>query len=155
MRAPLPSDRDWVDPQGIGADRGSLVVEFALMTVALLVPLAWAGLSLQQLSAVQQAAHMAAGEALAAFVRAPDDAAARLRGQAAAELALAPHGAAVRSATVGWSCSMTPCLQPGARVTAIVSVEAEAPTIPLLGIRPAAGLRAEQTGAVDAFAYPG
>ncbi len=132
-------------------DGGSAIVEFVLFAVVAIVPLAWAALALQQLVAVHQATQVAAGESLRAFLSAPSEAAGHERAQVAAQLALSGFPGVQRFA-VHLECGADPCLQPGASVRSNVSVAAELPQIPILGVVPSLSARAEQYGVVDAFA---
>ncbi len=131
-------------------DRGSAVVEFVLFAVVAIVPLAWCALALQQLAAVHQAAHSAAGESLRAFLTAPSEGTARQRADLAAQLALADH-AAVKVYDLQVSCAAARCLEPGAAVSVRLRVQAELPQIPVVGVTPSVDLFADQHGAVDAF----
>ena len=134
-------------------ERGSAVVEFALFTVLAIVPLVWAALSLQQLAAVHQAAHSAAGESLRAFLTAPSEQVGRSRAAVAAQLWLADRPG-VRALDVHVTCAAERCLQPGASVRVDLSVRAELPAIPVLGLTPTLSADAVQYGVVDAFVAP-
>jgi hypothetical protein len=132
-------------------DQGSAVVEFALLTIVAIVPLAWAGLALQQLAAVHQATQTAAGESLRAFLTADSEPSGRRQAELAAALALTERPG-VRSYDVVVGCGSTRCLQPGTTVRVGVTVRAELPQIPVLGLTPSLTAQAEQYGVVDAFA---
>lgn len=134
-----------------GGERGSAVVEFALLAVVAIVPLAWAGLALQQLAAVHQATHAAAGEALRAFLTADSGPSGVRRAELAAALAMAERPG-VRSVDVAVGCGRPRCLQPGTTVRVQVTVRAQLPQIPVLGVTPSLTAEAEQYGVVDAFA---
>lgn len=135
------------------SDRGSAVVEFTLFAVVAIVPLAWAGLALQQLAAVHQACESAAGESLRAFLSAASESQAHRRAELAAELALADRPG-VQAFAVRTTCAAARCLQPGASVRVEVSVRAELPQIPVLGLTPGLTTSAVQYGVVDAFVAP-
>lgn len=134
-----------------GNERGSAVVEFALLAVVAVVPLAWAGLALQQLAAVHQATHAAAGEALRAFLTADTAASGVRRAELAAALVMTERPG-VRTFDVDVGCGVPRCLQPGTTVRVQLAVRAELPQIPVLGLTPALTAEAEQYGVVDAFA---
>jgi hypothetical protein len=135
------------------ADAGSAVVEFVLFTIVAIVPLAWAGLALQQLAAIHQATEAAAGESLRAFLTGATEQDARRRADLAADLALADR-AGVRSIDLRVSCGAARCLHPGASVRVDLSVRAELPQIPVLGLTPALTADAVQYGVVDAYVAP-
>lgn len=136
-----------------GSDAGSAVVEFVLFTIVAIVPLAWAGLALQQLSAVHQAAEAAAGESLRAFLTSASEREAHRRAELAANLALAERPG-VQHVDLRVACGAARCLQPGASVRVELSVRAELPEIPVLGVTPSLTADAAQYGVVDAYVAP-
>ena len=136
--------------RGGRGDRGSAVVEFVLFAVVAIVPLAWVALSLQQLVAVHHATQAAAGESLRAFLTAHSQRSASDRADVAAGLVLADHPA-VTGYDVQVACGAPRCLQPGAAVRVVVTVQASLPAVPVLGIRPRLATQAQQYGVVDAF----
>jgi hypothetical protein len=145
-----------LSPHRCGArssDAGSAVVEFVLFTVVAIVPLAWAGLALQQLSAVHQAAEAAAGESLRAFLTSPSEPEAHRRAELAANLALAERPG-VQQVDLQVACGAARCLQPGASVRIELAVRAELPQIPVLGVTPSLTAEAAQYGVVDAYVAP-
>jgi hypothetical protein len=134
-------------------DAGSAVVEFVLFTIVAIVPLAWAGLALQQLAAVHQAAEAAAGESLRAFLTSASEPEAHRRAELAANLALAERPG-VQQIELRVACRAARCLQPGASVRVELSVRAELPQIPVLGVTPSLTADAAQYGVVDAYVAP-
>lgn len=136
-----------------GSDAGSAVVEFVLFAIVAIVPLAWAGLALQQLSAVHQAAEAAAGESLRAFLTSASEREAHRRAELAANLALAERPG-VQHVDLRVACGAARCLQPGASVRVELSVRAELPEIPVLGVTPSLTADAAQYGVVDAYVAP-
>lgn len=142
--------RQW---RAASSDAGSAVVEFVLFTIVAIVPLAWAGLALQQLAAVHQATEAAAGESLRAFLTGASEPEARRRAELAATLALAERPG-VQQVDLRVACGAARCLQPGASVRVELSVRAELPQIPVLGLTPSLTADAAQYGVVDAFVAP-
>lgn len=109
-------------------ERGTAVVEFAVLAVVLLVPLVYLVMTLARLEAAAYAVSAAAREAGRAFVTAPDAATGRTRAQAAADLAFADQG--FDGGTVRVRCAASACLTPEAEVEVVTRVVVPLPLVP-------------------------
>lgn len=110
-------------------DGGSAVIEFSWLAILLLVPLVYLVLCLARLQAGSYAVTQAARESARAFVTAEDDVAAHARSDAAADIAFADQGFGAQGELV-LSCTDSPCLSPGASVTARAAVSVPLPLAP-------------------------
>ena len=156
------------------AERGSAVIEFVGMTALLLLPLAYLIASVGAVQAANLAADGAAREAVRAALSAPSSPLAATRAHQAAQVALADHGYLLdtpdspegeddasarpsqpeRPAHLELTCSDSPCLTPGSRVTASMVLEVPLPGMPsaLRGWLPLSmPVRAEASGVVGRF----
>lgn len=140
-------------PTGGGSrrDAGNAIVEFVLFTVVAVIPLAWAALALQQFSALHADVERAAAESLRAFLTASSEGDARHRADLAADLILSERPG-VQDLEVRVACDSARCLDPGAAIRVAVSVRAELPRIPILGLTPSMDAQGVQYGVVDAYA---
>lgn len=124
MSSHLPSTRDRLADEG-----GTAVIEFVWLAVLLLVPLIYLVLCLARLQAGSYAVTQAARESARAFVTATDDPSARVRSQAAADIAFEDQGFS-GGGSLAVSCSGTPCLTPGESVTTQAAVSVPLPLVP-------------------------
>ena len=113
---------------GQANDGGSAVVEFTVLAVLVMVPLAYAVLVVVRIHAATYGAVTAAREAGRAYVTADTVAHAAVRAQAAAGLALADQGLEEPRVTV--SCLGGTCLTPGSRVRVQVITSVAIPFVP-------------------------
>lgn len=141
----------WPSPAGMplararlprrGDDRGSAIVEFCYLALLLLVPLAYAMLTLFQLQKAAYAVSSASREAGRAFVTSPDAGTGYGAALAAARIAASDHRLNLRADAVNIGCSPDPAcsLLPGQRVEIRVDVQVPLPLIPrvLAGAVPA------------------
>jgi Flp pilus assembly protein TadG len=134
-------------------DEGSAVVEFALFSMLLLVPLTYVLLTVFQLQRAAYGVTEAAREAARAFVTSPSGQEAQSRVDAAVSLALRDQGLPAGGLAVTVRCSAQPCLTPGATVTVHVEDEVALPWVPTLFGHPAASVlvQAEQVQTVDKY----
>lgn len=109
-------------------EEGSAVVEFIFLGVLLMVPIVYLVMTLGRVQAGTYAASAASREAGRAFVTAPSGAGAEARAHAAADIAFRDQG--FDGGDLQISCTGSPCLQPGERVTTTARVRVPLPLIP-------------------------
>lgn len=136
-----------------GRDHGSASLEFVVLGVLLLVPLAYL---LVSVFAVQSAAYgvsAAAREAGRAYVQTPAGSSPGDRAYAAAMVALQDHRIELAPEQLTITCSADPCLTPGATVSVRVDVLVSLPWVPnVLGEAPASvAVHGQHTAVVDRF----
>ena len=136
-----------------GSDDGSASLEFVVLGVLLLVPLAYL---LITVFAVQSAAYgvsAASREAGRAYVQTPTGSEPGPRAFAAAMVALRDHGIELEPDQLSITCSADPCLTPGAVVSVRVDVTVVLPWVPeLFGEVPASvAVHGQHTAVVDRF----
>jgi len=111
-------------------DAGSAVIEFVALGLLLLLPVAYLVLILGRVQAASFAADGAAREAARAFVTANSDSQGERRAAITMELALRDQGFTSEDGTLEVTCTSTPCLTPGERVTVGVRITAKFPWLP-------------------------
>ena len=109
-------------------DEGMAVVEFVLLVVLVIVPLAYAAATLSKIHSATFAVVTAAREAGRAYATADTPTQAGRRAQIAAQIALADHD--LPAPTVVITCSEGSCLAPGSAVTVEVSTDVPIPLLP-------------------------
>ncbi len=134
-------------------DHGSASLEFVVLGVLLLVPLAYLMITV---FAVQNAAYgvsAASREAGRAFVQTPAGSDPRARAYTAAWIALRDHGIDLAPEQLSITCSAEPCLTPGAAVSIRVDILVGLPWVPeLFGEVPASvAVHGEHMAIVDRF----
>ena len=136
-----------------GRDHGTATIEFVLVALLLLVPLAYVLIAALDVQRAAYAVGQAARTGARAFVTAPSTAVGRERAQRAAVLALADQGVPPDTLRVEVRCSAQPCLTPSASVTVVVSCVARLPLAPEVLGRPVAAVpvRAEQELTVEPY----
>lgn len=138
------------------SDRGSAVIEFLIVGVLLLVPLAYGVSALTRVQAGAMASTMAVREAARAFVSAPTTALGQTRAAAAAELALADQGFDLPPGALQIHCRGGACLQPGSSVDIALRWQVPLPLLPeALPLPAAVPISAEHTANVDEYRGPG
>jgi hypothetical protein len=143
--------------RGLGevADDGSAVVEFVTLGLLMMVPLVYLVLAMGRVQAASFAADGSARAAARAFVAASTEQEGRARARAAVRLGLRDQGFDADSAgSLELTCAEDPCLSPGARVAATVTVEVILPGVPKVvdGAVPThVTVRATQIATVDQF----
>lgn len=140
---------------GRRVDAGTAVVEFLMLGVLLLVPVAYLALLLGRVQAATYAADAAAREAARALVAAQDEPTGLARARTAVRLALLDQGFEVDpTAVTTLDCSASPCLTLAATVTVRVELDVVLPGVPA-GVDRAVPthvvVRARQTAMVDRF----
>jgi hypothetical protein len=139
---------------GEGRDAGSAVVEFVTLGLLMMVPLVYLVIAMGRVQAAAFAADGSARSAARAFVTAPGDTEARDRARASVRLGLRDQGFDDAAGSLDLECSASPCLTPGARVVATVSVNVVLPGVPALLDRAVplhVTVTATQLGTVDEF----
>jgi Flp pilus assembly protein TadG len=113
----------------VSDERGSGVVEFTWLCLLLLVPMVYLLLAVMDVQRASYAASAASRAAGRAYVLAPDEAAARARAEASAQVALSDQGIDWSAAVMQVSCTPDPaaCLAPGSMVTVDVTVRQAIP----------------------------
>ncbi|NDL58607.1 pilus assembly protein [Phytoactinopolyspora mesophila] len=107
-------------------ERGGAIVEFHLLGLLLLVPVVYILLTVLDVQRSSYGVTQAAREAGRLYVTTGDQHAARL----AAEVALRDQGLDADAVSVVFSCSATPCYQPGAEITVVVDTDVALPLVP-------------------------
>lgn len=109
------------------------MVEFVVLAVGALVPIALVAPGLLQVQGLHADTEIAAAEAARAFATAATESEARHRGTVAARAALGGMGVASSDVTVRFRCDVRPCLTPGSQVQAEVTAHLPAGRVPVLG----------------------
>jgi hypothetical protein len=109
-------------------DRGTALVEFVVLAVVVMVPLAYAVAVVVRVHSATFATVTAAREASRAYVSANSPAAAASRARAAAALALRDQGLGPPEVVI--RCIDGSCLSPGSAVLVEISAEVSIPLLP-------------------------
>lgn len=120
-----------------GGDRGSALVEFLVVGVAVLVPIAYLALAVTTVQAQVLAGTHAVREAGRAFSTSTTATEGRARAMAAARLAFRDHGLDLPGGGLRITCVGGPCLAPGSSVDVRLAWSVPLPWVPL---RDGAGL---------------
>jgi len=138
-------------------DDGSATVEFAYLSLLLLVPLVYLLLTAFAVQRAAYALSAAAREAGRGFVTAGESTRAGVDAEAAATVALADHGLRPDDVRLRIDCTASPCLSPGAVVTVRLDTAVRLPLVPVLFGHAAASVavHAEHTEVVDVYAAAG
>lgn len=113
-----------------GGEAGTAVVEFIVVAVLLLVPLAYGIASIMRVQAASEATVQAAREAGRAFVTADSPVQGRWRAEAAARLAFTDQGFEVPGTALRIECGVEGCLTPGSEVTVLIDWRVPLPWMP-------------------------
>jgi Flp pilus assembly protein TadG len=136
-------------------DDGTAVVEFVLLAVLLMVPLAYVVLTVFEVQRAAYAATAATREAGRAYTTAADSADADERARTAAAIALADHGLELDPGQLTITCANGQgCLSAGARVRVHLDTEVPLPLLPrvLAGRAPASiDIQSTHVEIVDEF----
>lgn len=118
---------------GLADDDGNALVEFVVLSVALLIPSLYLVLTLGNVQAAVFAADTISRDVARIHATETDPARAAARSQALAEVVLQDHGLPVTD-VVDLSCSEDPCATPGGIVTTRVRIPVPVPGLgPILG----------------------
>lgn len=115
---------------GLHVESGSAIVEFLVIGVGILVPLAYVVLSVLAVQGAAFASTQAVREAGRAFGTAGTAAVGRDRALAAARLAFADHGLSLPDGALRVACPDGPCLSPGSLVEVEVDWSVALPWVP-------------------------
>lgn len=140
---------------GARGDRGSASLEFIVLALLLMVPVAYLVVTLARLQAGAYAASAGARAAARAYVTSAQVAQAPGRAEAALALALTDQGFTTADATASTSCEAAGCFQPDAAVVVTVRVDVPLPFVPPLlraAVPAAVPVEATGTAVVDRFA---
>lgn len=140
------------------SEAGSAIVEFIIIGVCVLVPVAYIVLAAGAVQSAVFASTQAVREAGRAFVTSATPEQGRQRALAAASLAFDDHGILLPSGALEVGCSGGPCLTPGSTVVVTVDWRVPLPWLPgsmagsLAGSAPSlVPVRAEHRIPVDDF----
>lgn len=111
-------------------DRGAAVIEFLVLGVGLLIPLAYIGIAAAGLQSAVFASTQAVREAGRAFASSVTADEGRGRALAAARLAFADHGLDLPAGALRLTCPERACLSPGSSVVVDLSWSASLPGVP-------------------------
>lgn len=132
-------------------ERGSAVVEFIVLGVGILIPLAYVVIAIASVIGAQAAAHQAVREAGRVFVRDSAVHAGQLRAEHAADIAFADHGLTVPGDALTITCPAR-CLEPGSSVAIDLRWDMPLPWMPAgLDALVSIPIRASSQFAVDDF----
>lgn len=135
-------------------DDGSAVTEFIVIVALLLIPLAYALMSVMQVQAASAATTHAVREAGRAFVTADSEAQGREDARAAAGIAFADQGFDLPRDAMRIDCEPRPCLTPGGAVTVTVDWSVPLPWVPTaIGERVSLPITARHEVPVDAYRF--
>jgi Flp pilus assembly protein TadG len=113
----------------IREERGSAVLEFIVIAVAVLMPLVYIVMSIATVHSASMASSQAVREASRAFTMAASPGAAMSSAQQAAQIALANHGFALDPRTLTVQC-IGGCLAPGSSVSVALDWPVPLPWLP-------------------------
>lgn len=135
------------------ADRGSALIEFIVIGVLVLVPLAYISMCVMRVQAATVASSLAVREAGRAFVTADTVPDARARATTAARLALVDQGFELPARALSIRCSSAGCLQPESSVHVELAWSVDLPWLPqFLGEeRTEIPITAQRTMPVDTY----
>lgn len=135
-------------------ESGSALIEFLVIGVGILVPIAYLVLAAGAVQAAVFASTSAVREAGRAFVTSSSADQGRLRASTAATLAFEDHGIDLPGDALQVGCSGGPCLAPGSTVVIVVDWRVPLPWLPasLAGSAPAlVPIRVEHRVPVDDY----
>lgn len=127
-------------------DRGAAVIEFLVLGVGLLIPLAYIGIAAAGVQSAVFASTQAVREAGRAFSSSVTAAEGRGRAVAAARLAFADHGLVLPAGALRVTCPESACLSPGSSVVVDLAW-----SVPLPGVPAAIPVQATHTVPIDDF----
>lgn len=131
------------------ADDGTAIVEFIVLAVLVMIPLAYAVLVVLKVHSATYATVTAAREAGRAYVTADNTTSAAARARAAARLALADQG--LPEPQLHIACTGGACLSPGSAISVEVRADVAIPLIPNGDGRGVIPVSAEHTSPVDTY----
>lgn len=142
-------------PVAAAGDAGSAMVEFTVLAVLLMVPLAYLVLTVFTVQRAAYAVTAAAREAGRAYATAETGDVAEARARTAAAVSLADHGLRVEDVALSVGCADAgSCFDPGDRIAVSLDADVPLPFLPrvLAGRAPASiGVDARHVEIVDLF----
>ncbi len=111
------------------SERGSAVVEFIVMGVGVLIPLAYVVIAVAQVIGAQAAAQHAVREAGRVFVRDASVQTGEVRARQAADIAFADRGLELPESAIDFSCPGA-CLTPGSTLSVDLAWDMPLPWMP-------------------------
>ena len=137
-------------------DRGSAVLEFIVVGLLVLIPIAYLVLSVMRVQAAVFASTQAVPEAGRAFVTAESVPRAQQRAMSAARLAFADQGFALPARALTVRCRPSACLSPGGAVDIEASWDVPLPWLPAtFGEVASVPITATHTVPVDTYRVAG
>lgn len=130
-------------------DSGTSIVEFVVVVVLVMIPIAYGVVVLSKLHSASSAVIVAAREATRAYVNADSPSQAGARADKAVELALGDHGLSDKHVIV--RCTRGACLAPGSRVVIEVTTDVGLPLMPFGGNRGSIAVQSVHEATVDTF----
>ena len=118
--------RSW---RGLARCEGAAVPEFIVVSVGIMIPIAYLVVALADILGAHAAAQHAVREAGRVFVRDVDVVAGQWRAEQAAVIAFADRGLVLPESTVSFNCEPM-CLQPGGMVRVTVDWDMPLPWLP-------------------------
>jgi Flp pilus assembly protein TadG len=123
------TDRAQIDRR---REEGGAIIEFCYLAVLLMVPLVYVVLIVFEVQRAGYAITQATREAARAFVTTDQSADAEERAYAAAYVALHDHGLRLAPGELRINCDLSPCLQPGNRVSVRIDTAVPLPFVPAI-----------------------
>lgn len=140
----------------VPGDRGSAVLEFIIVGVLVLIPIAYLVLSVMRVQAAVFASTQAVREAGRAFVTADSIARGQQRAMSAARLAFADQGFVLPAQALTVRCRPSACLSPGGAIDVEASWSVPLPWLPAsLGRAAAVPIAASHRVPVDTYRVAG
>ena len=134
-------------------DEGAALLEFVVLGIGLLVPIAYVGLAAAGVQSAAFASAQAVREAARAFASATTPAEAAVRARVAARLAFADHDLALPAGALTITCVDGPCLGPGSLVDVTLRWSVPLPWVPRVASvdAPSIPVEARQLVPIDDF----
>lgn len=133
MSVPLGAARQAGSHRRLGDEDGNALVEFVVLSAALLIPCLYLVLTLGNVQAAVFAADTISRDVARIHATEPDPGRAAVQAARHAEMVLEDHGLSARD-VVTLSCTHDPCATPGGTVTAQVRIPVPVPGMgPILG----------------------
>lgn len=129
-------------------ERGNASVEFIAISIALMVPIAYAIVAIAQVQSAVYGVNGAAQMAGRAYVHGASESTARYAAARAAAIAGRNHGLIITADEVGISCGEAQCLVPGRTVRVTVRTTAR---VGLAGLARTIAVQGQQIVTVDEF----
>ena len=135
-------------------ESGSAIVEFIVVMLLAVLPIAYLVIAVMRVQAATYAASQAVREAGRAFIQADGVGRARSTARSAAVLAFADQGFEMPPGAVSFICAQNPCLSPSSTVTVSLNWRVPLPLIPASlsdGTPTSIAIHANQLVTVDTY----